>query len=204
LRDDARGAVDHSAGRERDDDLTGLCGHSPSFACDAAPTAPKIKVAARPAAASLPNLRLTLFHDRLVIAAGVHNQLARRRKIDLAEIVDEPWILAEPNSWNYLRLAEAFEMQGLRPPKPSLVAFSITLRTYLLANGPYLTSFPNSSVQLNPNRHTLKRLPIDLPAPVQPWPFAILTLKHRTLSPVVESFIKCCREVVANSITGKT
>ena len=95
-------------------------------------------------------------------------------------------------------------MQGLRPPKASLVAFSITLRTYLLANGPYLTSFPSSSVQLNPNGHALKRLPIDLPVPVQPWPFAILTLKQRTLSPVVETFIKCCREVVANSITGKT
>jgi DNA-binding transcriptional LysR family regulator len=83
-----------------------------------------------------------------------------------------------------------------------LVAFSITLRTYLLANGPYLTSFPNSSVQLNPNRQVLKRLPIDLPVQ-PPWPFAILTLKHRTLSPVVESFINCCREVVAKSITGR-
>jgi DNA-binding transcriptional LysR family regulator len=144
----------------------------------------------------------TLFHDQLVIVAGAHNPWARRRKIDLAELIDEPWILAEPNSWNYLRLAEAFDRRGLHPPKASLVAFSVTLRTYLLANGPYLTSFPNSSVELNPNRHALKRLPIDLPVQ-PPWPFAILTLKHRTLSPVVERFIKCCREVVAISITRK-
>ena len=33
-----------------------------------------------------------LFHDRLVIAAGRRNRWARRSKIDLAELVDEPSI----------------------------------------------------------------------------------------------------------------
>jgi DNA-binding transcriptional LysR family regulator len=140
-----------------------------------------------------------LFHDQLVVAAGIHNAWARRRKIDLGELIDDPWILAEPNSWNYSRLAEAFKTRGLDPPKPSLVTFSVSLRTYLLANGPYITSFPNSSVQFNPNRRSLKVLPIDLP--VRPWPFAILTLKNRTLSPIVERFIECAREVT-KSIVG--
>src|SRR5580698_263446 len=54
-----------------------------------------------------------LFHDQLVIAAGAHNAWARRRKIDLRELVEEPWILAEPNSWNYARLVEAFRARGL-------------------------------------------------------------------------------------------
>jgi hypothetical protein len=44
----------------------------------------------------------------------------------------------------------------------------------------------------------LKKLPVDLPT--QPWPVAILTLKNRTLSPVVERFIECAREV-AKEIT---
>jgi LysR substrate binding domain len=34
-----------------------------------------------------------LFHDQLVIAAGRRNRWARRSKIDLAELVDEPWVL---------------------------------------------------------------------------------------------------------------
>jgi hypothetical protein len=38
--------------------------------------------------------------------------------------------------------------------------------------------------------------------PVQPWPVAILTLKNRTLSPVVERFIDCTREV-AKSIAPR-
>jgi hypothetical protein len=38
----------------------------------------------------------------------------------------------------------------------------------------------------------LKELTVDIP--IRPWPVAILTLKNRTLSPVVERFIEGARE----------
>jgi hypothetical protein len=41
--------------------------------------------------------------------------------------------------------------------------------------------------------HTLKELAVDLP--MRPWLVAILTLKNRTSSPVVQRFIACAREV---------
>ena len=44
-------------------------------------------------------------------------------------------------------------------------------------------------------------LPIDLL--VRPWPAVLATLKNRTLSPVVERFIECAREV-AKSIAGRS
>ena len=51
----------------------------------------------------LPTDRLTadlnfeyLFDDPLIIAAGLHSRWARRRTIDLAELIDEPWMLAHP------------------------------------------------------------------------------------------------------------
>jgi DNA-binding transcriptional LysR family regulator len=71
-----------------------------------------------------------LFHDQLVVAAGMHSRWARRRKIGLAELADEPWILTEPDTWNYLRVAEAFQSSGLDVPKVTLV----TLSTHLRAN----------------------------------------------------------------------
>jgi hypothetical protein len=41
--------------------------------------------------------------------------------------------------------------------------------------------------------HPLKELRVNVPT--RPWLVAILTLKNRTLSPVVQRFIACAREV---------
>ena len=62
-----------------------------------------------------------LFDDPLVIAAGAQSKwAARRRKIDLAELVNEPWIMQPPHTWNCRNLAEAFDARGLAMPKAGL------------------------------------------------------------------------------------
>jgi DNA-binding transcriptional LysR family regulator len=129
-----------------------------------------------------------LFHDRMILAAGMHTRWARRRKIDLAELADEPWILSAPNTWNYARLMEAFQMRGLPMPKASAVTLSTPLRVHLLATGPYIASM---SLRLHTDRHAIKVLPVDLPDGTTP--IGLITLKNRTLSPVVECFIEHIR-----------
>ena len=144
-----------------------------------------------------------LFEDRLVIAAGGHGRWTRRRKIDLSELSDEPWIFTPPGTWGNDCVAQAFRARGLKVPTPSLMSLSIVLRARLLAAGPYLTVFAKSVMRLNADRYGLVVLPIDLPS--KPWPVVIVSLKHRTLSPLVERFIACAREVaqfVAD--TGRT
>jgi DNA-binding transcriptional LysR family regulator len=69
----------------------------------------------------------------------------------------------------------------------------------LLATGQFVTAFPRSVLHLYADRFSLKALPLDLPA--RPWPVRLLTLKDRTLSPLVERFIECSRDV-AKSIAG--
>jgi hypothetical protein len=59
-----------------------------------------------------------LFEDHLVVAAGIQSKWARRRRIDLAELADQPWILTPSDTWNSAILAEAFRMRGLDLPKP--------------------------------------------------------------------------------------
>src|SRR5689334_627087 len=34
-----------------------------------------------------------LFNDRMILTAGTHTRWSRRRKVDLAELIDEPWLL---------------------------------------------------------------------------------------------------------------
>ena len=137
-----------------------------------------------------------LFNDRMVLTAGAHNQWAHRRKIDLAELVDEPWILSAPDTWNYARLTEAFAARGLPMPKASVVTLSTQLKARLLVNGPYIAPFQTSSLQLL-HAGAIKILPVELPD--RQAPIALITLKNRTLTPVVERFIEYVRELAKST-----
>lgn len=141
-----------------------------------------------------------LFDDPLVVAVGIHSQWVRRRKIDIAELIDEPWILSPPKTWSYERVAEVFKARGLGVPTATLLTYSMDLRGKLVANGQFITVVPKSALSHGGEGHGLKMLPVDMPA--RPWPVTIVTLKNRTLSPVVERFIACAREVT-KSIAGR-
>jgi DNA-binding transcriptional LysR family regulator len=133
----------------------------------------------------------TLFDDRLVVVAGARSRWAHRRKVDIADLAGEPWILSGPNRWNYRVVSEAFRLRGAPMPKVCLKTLSVHLRTNLLATGEFITTLPNSVADFYVRRFDLKVLPIDLPR--HPWSVVILTLKNRTLSPVVTAFIDCAR-----------
>jgi DNA-binding transcriptional LysR family regulator len=133
-----------------------------------------------------------LFNDELVVAADMHSPWARRRKVDLADLADASWILA-PSGFSNVVLAEAFRARGLDMPKVSLKTFSIHIRANLIAGSRFVTTLPKSVLNYYARRLPLKALPIALPA--RPWPLVIVTLKGRSVSPMVERFIKCAREV---------
>jgi len=124
-----------------------------------------------------------LFEDQLVVVAGPRTRWARRRKIDLAELVGERWILGPPHTASYVDTTEAFRARGLAAPKVALESLSVPLRSHLLATGQFIGTMPKSIAFQSP----VKILPIELP--VRPWPFAIFTLKNRTVSPAVDRFI---------------
>jgi DNA-binding transcriptional LysR family regulator len=138
-----------------------------------------------------------IVEDQMIIAAGPRSRWASRRKVDLAEIVDEPWMLPPPVSANYSRLADACRQRGLAVPTPRLVGFSMYIVRRFVGNGPFLAVYPRTvALYLG-----LKVLPVDLPE--RPWRIAIGTLKNRTLSPVVERFIACAHEVTKSPARGR-
>jgi DNA-binding transcriptional LysR family regulator len=128
-----------------------------------------------------------LFDDELVVAAGARSPWASRRKIDLAELAHESWILATPDSWNNTIVSEAFAARGLPMPTTGLRTFSTHLRVNLVGSAHFIATFPKSVAQFYAERFELKILPVELP--VRPWPVAVLTLKNRTLTPLVKIFI---------------
>jgi DNA-binding transcriptional LysR family regulator len=134
----------------------------------------------------------TLFEDELVVAAGPQSRWFNSRKIDLADLINERWILTVPGVWNHMLVLEAFRARGLDMPNISMRTISVHLRTNLIATGDFITTLPRSVLHLYANRFSLKVLPLDFPA--RPWPVSIITVKNRTLSPVAERFIECAHE----------
>jgi DNA-binding transcriptional LysR family regulator len=134
-----------------------------------------------------------LYRDRMFVVASAASKWARRRKLALADLADEPWVNAPPDSIVGSYLADVFAAQGLPPPNINIVSFSMYLRNTLLATGRYVALLPGSVLRFSAERFALRALPIRLPPANAP--IAIVTLKHRTLSPVASLFVECAREV---------
>jgi DNA-binding transcriptional LysR family regulator len=133
-----------------------------------------------------------LFDDRHLVMAGAQNKWARRRNIDLADIIAEPWILPPPDSIQALHIAEAFRAHGLEPPQCRVASFSIPLCHHLLATGRYLTMHPVVMRRLAKHL-ALKTLDVRFKGIHRQ--VGILTLKNRTLSPLALRFIACARQM---------
>jgi DNA-binding transcriptional LysR family regulator len=107
-------------------------------------------------------------------------------------LVDEPWVFPKNQVLNGL-ITEAFKAHGLEFPPARVSAGSILLRNHLLATGRFLSVLPDSVVRYNAKQWSLKALPVDLE--VEPRSVAIVTLKNRTVSPVVRLFVEHVRAV---------
>jgi len=135
-----------------------------------------------------------LFDDDLVVVAGRDSPWARRRKIELKELAEVPWVLP-PKSWNLLLVTEAFQAAELAVPPVRVETFSVALRNQLLESGRFIAAVPGSMLRLNA-KHALKALPVNLPK--RPWPVVLVTLKHRTVAPMVQLFIQAARTVAGS------
>jgi len=128
-----------------------------------------------------------------VVVASTESPWARRRRIELAELVDEPWTWPAPGTAFDSLVVEAFRANGLKPPRATVYAGDINLRSRLAANGRFLAVVP-AFVMKSPGKNaSLKVLPIELPTTRRQ--IGIITLKNRTPSPLAELFIKCAREI---------
>ena len=141
-----------------------------------------------------------LFRETLHIVAGKQSKWVGRRKLALAELVGEPWILAPLEVADGSPVIEAFRSRGLQVPKVQVLGYSLPLRATLLASGRFLTVVPGSILQYSAERLLLKVLPIALPAWEQP--VAVLTLRNRVLSPAAGRFIEFARDV-AKPLVGR-
>ena len=133
-----------------------------------------------------------LADDPARVVAGALSPWARRRKVSLAELSNETWTLTSDQVIRKL-ITEAFQAQGVEPPRERVIAGSMLLRSRLLATGRYLTVLPESVLRFNARQWSLKAVPVDFG--MKPMSLTIITQKHRTVSPAVQLFIEEVRAV---------
>jgi DNA-binding transcriptional LysR family regulator len=136
---------------------------------------------------------ITLADEPLAIVAGVENPWVRRRRVKLADLVNELWTWPSVGSLFEMLVLEAFRAEGLEPPRAAVYTNPFHARIRLAATGRFLTVVPASSLRFAALQQSIRKVPVDLP--ITRRPIEIVMLKNRTLSPLAQRFIDCAREV---------
>lgn len=133
-----------------------------------------------------------LFTDRLLAVVGQNHPLARRRKISLAELHREHWILSRNEVQPESPVVQAFKAEGLELPPQVLVSGGLLLRFQLLASAPFVTCIPDSLLPYLRGPTNLRVLPVRFPR----WHTAtmIMTLRGREPTPAAQLFLERLRE----------
>jgi DNA-binding transcriptional LysR family regulator len=129
-----------------------------------------------------------LYDDRPFIVSGSNNRWARRSKIAFEELLEEPWLLPGEGFF----LTEAFQSRGIAVPKFGVTSHSVYQRILLLTTGRFIGMLSGSTMRFSPAEN-LCVLPVEFSPRI--WPVAIVRVKYRTISPVVQTFIDCIRDV---------
>jgi DNA-binding transcriptional LysR family regulator len=138
-----------------------------------------------------------LFDEPFVFVVGGGSEFARKRRVVLGDIIGRKWVLPAPDSAPGALINGVFQAAGFQPPKAIVQTISIELTTSLVASGEFVGILPISVARLKAGQAALRVLPIK---PVGPRVSAeIVFVRNRTLSPAVDSFINCVREVVIAS-----
>ncbi|HSV81865.1 MAG TPA: LysR family transcriptional regulator [Ramlibacter sp.] len=133
---------------------------------------------------------IELLQDDFVVVAAPGNRWARRRNVELAELMDEPWTFPSRDSVSGRFSAQIFEATGLGLPRITVVASSIQLHRQLVMHSGYLGLFSRSFAESSRGIHIL---PVTLKGERQS--IGILTARHRTLTPLTRLFIDYARAV---------
>jgi molybdate transport repressor ModE-like protein len=141
-----------------------------------------------------------LFGERLHVVAAAASRWAKKRKVSLADLVDERWTLPPGDSVAGGLAAEAFAAENLPAPEATVISFSLHLRKAAAASGGFLTVLHDSVLRLSRERSGLRILPVSLKIKAQP--VAVITLKERTILPAAQPFLDCLR-AVAMSLKAK-
>ena len=142
-----------------------------------------------------------LFDEPTVVVASAGSPWAKRRNLKLADLIGEPWVLAQPGSLARSLHEEVFRRAGLEVPSANVLTVSLHLHMRLIETGRWLGLIPASAMRFSGKRPDMKVLPINLPQ--APAPVGFIRVKDRTLTPLAERFVDCARKVAKSGSSAR-
>jgi DNA-binding transcriptional LysR family regulator len=135
-----------------------------------------------------------LFDDPFLVGTAAKNRRwDRRRRVELSDLIEEPWVLPWPNRYVGGLVADIFRANGLDIPLKRVACSSMQMSNSLVATGRYLSFYSGSYLRFSEIGPSIKVLPVTLA--IRSGPVGIVTLKKRMVSPVARLFIDAAREL---------
>jgi DNA-binding transcriptional LysR family regulator len=129
-----------------------------------------------------------LYQSTLVIAADKSHPLMGRKRLILADLMEEQWTLAPPDTFLGRVVAELFGRKKLPLPQSIVTTTSTLMRLTLMASGRFLSVLPMTVLRHRSHKAWLRRLNVDLGD--RPAPIAAITIKDRRAAGAVKLFLQ--------------
>jgi len=136
-----------------------------------------------------------LYNNRLRVVVGLRSPWLRRRKVELRDLIGEPWCLGAENSPSRVALAEAFRASGLPAPRVVFSSTSTYEQRQWIADGRSIGILGDGTEYFAAKIPPIKILPINLAAPS--FLISVICLKNRVLGPAAPLFIEAARAITA-------
>jgi DNA-binding transcriptional LysR family regulator len=134
-----------------------------------------------------------LFDEPLLVVAGIESRWASRRKIELADLIGETWMLPPADTAAGALIRQTFLACGLESPRGAVVSASVQMQQHTAGERTISGYAAASMLRFGAKPSWVTVQPVKLPA--LPRPVGIITSKGRMTSPAAQLFIDCTREV---------
>lgn len=133
-----------------------------------------------------------LYLDSISIVASKDHPLANKRNLELADLVDQAWIMPPPQTSLRRQLDYAFRREDIDPPAHVVESVSILANHSLLVNSDMIAAMPH---QVALTQHGLTILPVKVEAASSR--IGATTRTTTALSAAAHYFLNIVREVAA-------
>ena len=141
------------------------------------------------------------YSEPMQVVARVGHPLARRRRLQLADLAEQPWIVPTPEAPYRARLDAAFRQAGLHPPRRLVESLSILVNKMLVQKTDMLGVMPRDVAREYAALGLLRVLPVKLPPPS--GPVGVVTAIGRPLAPAAADLLLALRQVAREARRGR-